>query len=282
MRYEYPEWDVSFQIMTKGSKKNNIIRDIQSNEETCREILLENVCDDLPLDYKWFRVYSIYKIGKKQIYNDSKIIFTTQSPEYYQYYSKKENLLLLEKLLNIIIGTMGVCIYDTDMDIKWRKSDYCNLILKFIIDGDEEYQDEWNCFGDIIYKGVPPSYMMNPISASLILGLIRDCYNLCFYKPKICKKFVDDRDYNKILKMIKTSNLGMAEELYIKTIEPFLLKVSTLDRDLLIRNKSKNVVRDFIHNGMHRLPEELSPMLWDLANNSFGFTSYYKSLGEDI
>ena len=269
MSYDTPIWEIRSGFFT-GIKGKLSLHVFNTGRHACREIMLSDIAGRFRTYHAKIKVLSCYGHTLSRKYPPSEISMTPQSLDFNSFYQNKDNVLLLEKLLMIVIGTLSVCLYHNEDDSVWRlKSKNYSPNLS-------------DSVGTLTLNLIPPGYLSNPISASLILGVIRDCYNLVEMSPKKCNEFISLFDYKEVSRIVKNTDYQSAKEIYFTFTEPFLLKNSHLGKEFIIRNGIvKKVVRDFIDNGFKHFIPQLTCMYWCSTYDNFGFDMYVRTVYED-
>jgi hypothetical protein len=264
MEYEMPSMELNTGFLSKSNKKLKY-HTIRVLGHTCREILLCDVAASMRNEMSPITIKNKCDSG----YVNNQITYTIQRLTYAQFYQKQENVDTLNKLVNIIVGGLSVCLYHSDDDRDWRtNSKLFNLEM------------ERSAGATLTFKFIPPSYLTNPISASLILGVIRDCINIVFHHSSECIKFIKMFKYNEIEHIIQETDIERALKLYYKHIEKFLFKHSSHSHSVLKSKKHLIVMRDFIDNGFRLFIPELTCMYWCSTFDNFGFERYVKTTEE--
>jgi hypothetical protein len=280
-----PTLEIKTQYLTIHDKGKIEVRELATGTHACREILLCEFADLLRLPEKPVQITNRHK--DKFIKPILEII--PQILDLSSYYTKGENLEILNKLLLMVVGTLGVCLNHTKEDIEWRLQN-CNTLEPFygmgvnkIIIKRKKYTNYGNNYTEFDVNTfkvtfLTPSYLSNPISASLMIGLIRDCVNLCYIKPKKCNALLKQIDTKELLNVIKDTNVGRAQQIFYNYIIPFILKhMSSSTHNVVKSPKHMKFIEDFIENGFKYFRPEATVMHWCATYDNFGFDGYVKS-----
>jgi hypothetical protein len=253
MSYEYDMLDMRIRTGYISNNKHYIF---DSEYHTCREILLDEIQQLLP--------------DCQILFNSRKnipcIIYTNpQNFRTIEYYQDPENIKLLEELILNTVGIISICLYHDKLDNEWRQNKHFSTS---IVSKDDE----------MIIKLLPPSFLCNPISASLMLGLIRDMINLIKMRNKASKNFLRKMSNDTTLSCIKTSNYQLARAIYLFKIEPFLSSISNIDENIVVNKNSLPILRELITSGFRYFYPEMTRMYWHLTRDNVGYTTYWKCM----
>jgi len=196
-------------------------------DDCCRETLGHGIKDDM-----WYKMYNsktkdytyklepllTRKVKDKMVYGSSHIGLSTNSitigDVFYHDDSLVENTL---EIMNLILGTMGVCLSDRRLESTWRnsrtktsKSKYCNRYSH-------------SKFGvHISYDVLSPFWLVSPVMQSIVVGIARNCMSLAY--DKHYDKLFSSITKLEVSKIIDNTNSDEAYKVFKEITLPFYKK----------------------------------------------------------
>ena len=195
-----------------------------------------------------------------------------------QYRFMKDNIDLISKTLDYILGITNVCLSRGEDEVIRRKAGEGKAgdVESHKHGTDRRYNDEYM---ELIYKTPSPFWITSPILTSFIMGLTRNCMAIPMGLGKNQMKdlLFDNISYTEIKKIINNTDYKSAQAVYYEVLEPFFntTEVKNSPGIYLTFPNMRHALKKLIDDGFDSVfrPESMRNQ-WGKYTKYYGFSRF--------